>query len=148
MNLQKRLAAKIMRCSPKRIQLDHGQLTQIKEAITRADVRSLLKKRIIKQKPVQGISHGRFRATLRAHRKGRRQRAGSRKGCKNARTPRKERWVQKIRAQRSFLVRLYTGGHVSTPTYRQLYLKAKGGFFRSTRHLRVYIEEQGHITKK
>ena len=144
MNLQKRLAGKILRCSPDRIKLDPAQT---KEAITRADIRSLIKKGIIVRKPIQGISHGRFRLVLKAKRKGRRQRAGSRKGSKHSRISRKEKWMQTIRAQREFLKRLYEGGHVTTKLYRQLYYKAKGGFFRSTRHLKLYIQEQGYTKK-
>jgi len=145
--LQKRLAGKISRCSPDRVHLDQGSAAQIKEAITRADVRSLIKKGIIAISPVRGISHGRFRKVLRSRRKGRRAGTGSRKGAKTARTPRKTVWVNKIRAQRAFLSRLYAGKHVTTEVYHQLYRKAKGGFFRSERHLKLYAEEQGLIKK-
>ena len=147
MNLQKRLAAKMLGCSPQRICVDPSVLAQAKEAITRADVRSLLKKGVITRKPIQGIAHGRFRLRIAAHKKGRRQRAGSRKGGKYARTPRKEKWMSLIRAQRALLKRLHVRNHVPTAVYRELYTKAKGGFFRSTRHLKLYIEEQGFMKK-
>ncbi len=147
MNLQKRLAGKMLGCSPQRICVDPSVLSQAKEAITRADVRSLLKKGVITKKPIQGIAHGRFRQRLKAYRKGRRHRAGSRKGGANARTPRKEHWMALIRAQRALLKILHEKKHIPTPVYRALYTKAKGGFFRSTRHLKLYVEEQGFIKK-
>ena len=147
MNLQKKLAAKMLGCSPQRICVKPEILVQAKEAITRADVRSLLKKGVITQKPIQGIAHGRFRKRLAAYRKGRRHRAGSRKGGAYARTPRKQKWISLIRAQRALLKRLHARNHIPTNVYRTLYTKAKGGFFRSTRHLKLYIEEQGFMKK-
>jgi len=42
LNLQKRLAAQILKCSEKRIQLDTTRLSDIKEAITKADIKSLI----------------------------------------------------------------------------------------------------------
>ena len=54
MNLQKRLAANILKCSPKRIHFDPTKLTEIKEAITKADMRNLIKKAVITEKPEKG----------------------------------------------------------------------------------------------
>ncbi|MBI4148378.1 50S ribosomal protein L19e [Candidatus Woesearchaeota archaeon] len=147
MNLQRKLAGKLLHCSPNKIALDPTKMSEIKEAITRADVRRLLKKGTIRRTPDQGISHGRYRVALAAKRKGRRRGAGSRKGAATARTPRKTAWIQTIRAQRAFLSRLKAGNHLTTPVYHQLYRKAKGGFFRSARHLKLYVEEQGLIKK-
>ncbi len=147
-SLQKRLAGKIFGCSPQRIHLDTEQAVQIKESITRADVRGLIKKGTITRLPEQGISHGRYRIALKARRKGRRAGPGSRKGAGTARTPRKQVWIGTIRAQRAFLVRLRAGAHLTTQSYRQLYRKAKGGYFRSERHLKLYVEEQGLIKKR
>ncbi len=147
MNLQKRIAGKIMGCSPARIHLNPEKLAEIKEAITRADVRSLLKKGVIERMPLTGISHSRLRATLKARRKGRRRGFGSRKGAATARMPRKQAWISTVRAQRSFLKRLAAGGHITKQVYWSIYRKVKGGFFRSARHLKLYVEEQGFIRK-
>ena len=32
---------------------------------------------------------------------------------------------------------------IEKKVYRDLYLKSKGGFFRSKRHLKLYIDEHG-----
>lgn len=145
MNLQKRIAAKILNCSPKKVKLDTTKLTDIKEAITRADVRNLLKKGTITHETDKGISHGRYREALKARRKGRRRGTGSRKGAATARMPRKQAWINTIRAQRAFLKRVKK--HITTQVYRTMYRKTKGGFFRSERHLKLYLEEQGFIKK-
>ena len=36
---------------------------------------------------------------------------------------------------------------ITKSDYRELYLKSKGGFFRSKRHLKMFIEEKGMIKK-
>ena len=53
-----------------------------------------------------------------------------------------------IRKQRAFLQELKEKKMLSTKTYRMLYQKAKGGFFRSKNHIKLYINEQSLIEKK
>ena len=38
-------------------------------------------------------------------------------------------------------------GHVTGPLFRELYLKAKGGYFRSKRHIKLYLEEHNLVAK-
>ena len=45
---QKRIAAQILKCSKKKVVFDVNSLNEIKEAITKADIRNLLKKRVIR----------------------------------------------------------------------------------------------------
>ena len=66
---------------------------------------------------------------------------GSRKGTAKARTPPKRDWINKVRLQRKFLTELKIKGLISSHTYRELYLKVKGGFFRTRNHLKYYIDE-------
>ena len=54
----------------------------------------------------------------------------------------------KIRSLKAMLKVLRDKGMIETATYRNLYMKAKGGFFRSKRHLRLYVDEQGLIKKE
>ena len=37
---------------------------------------------------------------------------------------------------------------IEKKTYQKLYLKAKGGFFRNKRHIKLYLEEYGLLKKK
>ena len=147
LKLQKRLAADILKCSEKRVQFDTDRLEDIKEAITKLDIRSLISDNTIKKKPEKGISRVRARKTLVQKRKGKRKGYGSKKGRKTARLPKKTAWIKKIRIQRQFLKELRDKKLISNADYHSLYSKSKGGFFRSKRHIKLYIEEHGLIKK-
>ncbi len=138
---QKRLAASILKCSEKRIVFDTDALESIAESITKEDIRQLIKEGVIVKTPVKGISRVRANRRLAQRRKGRQQGSGTRKGTRNARLPHKEAWMNKIRSQRKHLTELRETEVVSGSDYRDLYRKAKGGFFRSKRHINLYIDE-------
>ena len=74
---------------------------------------------------------------------GRRKGHGSRSGSANSRSPRKQRWMSKIRAQRRVLKELRDESKITPSQYRYFYRKAKGGSYRSTSHLRSNIELDG-----
>ena len=46
-NNQKRLAAQLLKCSEKRIRFDPDKLSDIKEAITKIDIRGLINDKVI-----------------------------------------------------------------------------------------------------
>ncbi|MEK6808857.1 MAG: 50S ribosomal protein L19e [Nanoarchaeota archaeon] len=141
LKLQKKLAGVILKSSPKRIKLDTTRLDDIKKAIRKIDIRALIDERAITKKPKKGISRGRAKHLAKQVSKGRRRGMGSRKGKANARFPEKLKWIYRIRAQREILKYLRDKKLLSTKVYRELYYKAKGGFFRSRRHLMLYITE-------
>lgn len=148
LSLQKRLAASVTGCSEKRIKFDTERLDEIKEAITKTDIKGLIKDRAIIIKQKRGSS--RFRAVKKKKQKskGRQKGFGSRKGKKKARLQSKKDWTNKVRLQRNFLSMLRNKGTITKPTYRELYLKVKGGFFRSKRHIKLYIDEHDLAIKK
>jgi len=139
--IQKSLASKIAKSSKSKVKLVTSRLEEIKEAITRSDVRALIKDGAINVLPKRGVSRSRARATQKQKAKGRQKGHGSRKGRANAREPGKEKWMNKIRLQRSFLKELKEKNKLSQEDYKDLYLKSKGGFFRSKRHIKLYITE-------
>ena len=143
--LQKKLAASVSRKSPKKVFLDPSRLPDIRDSITREDIRELIKERIVKIKRSRGVSRGRKRHVSKQKIKGRRKGHGSRKGTKNARLPDKRKWINKIRLQRKFLKDLKVKGKLTTHDFRMLYLKSKGDFFRNKRHIKLYINENGLI---
>lgn len=147
MNLstQKRLAADILKCSPSKVILNEEYLNEIKDSITKFDLRSLIKKGYISKKTSNGPSKVRARKIATQKAKGKRKGFGSRKGRKTARSPRKTAWMIKIRKQRNFLKELKDKEIVGQKEYRSLYRKSKGGFFRNLRHIKIYISE---INKK
>jgi len=141
LRLQKKLAAAVLGCSKKRISLDTTRLDDIKEAITKADIRSLISEGVIKKKPVKSTSRVRARKIAVQKRKGRRKGFGKRKGKKTARLSKKKAWINRIRTQRLFLKELKSKEIIPNIVYKQLYMRSKGGFFRSKRHIKLYIEE-------
>ena len=147
LNTQKRLAAQVLKCSSKRVIFDEDRLEDIKEAITKADIRALIIDKAISRKNKKGVSRVRVRKRDAQKRKGKQKGHGSRKGKKTARLPKKEAWMNKIRAQRAFLRVLKDNGMLDNKTFRELYLKAKGGFFRSKRHIKIYLEEHNLVKK-
>ena len=103
LKIQKRLAAQILKTSGKKIRLDSDRLEDIKEAITKADIKSLIKDKAITEKKERGISGYRINKKRLQKSKGRRIGFGSIKGSKGARRGKKRVWIMGIRAQREFL---------------------------------------------
>lgn len=139
--LQKKLAADLLKCSPSRVKLSPEKMEQIKEAITKEDVRKLIREGTITKEQKQGVSRARAKENQAQKRKGRRRGHGSRKGTEKARGDKKGAWMNTARAQRRALQTMKSRGEVSQQTYRSLYNKIHGGFFRSVRHLRTYVQE-------
>jgi large subunit ribosomal protein L19e len=145
---QRRLAAKILKCSPKKVWFNPSNLTEIKEGITSSNMRGLISAHAIERKPDNDTSRGRIRAAQTQKRKGRGKGPTRRKGKATARLPRKEDWMNRIRLIRKELNALKETGQIAVKDYRMLYMKGKGGFFRSKRHLNLYLAEQGLLKKK
>lgn len=147
LNVQRRLAAQILKCGENRVRFDPNRLEDIKEAITKRDVRSLIDNNVISKKRLLNTS--RFWAVKKRIQKssGRRKGFGSRKGRKTARLKPKRVWINKIRSQRNFIKLLRDKNVITSSAYHELYMKSKGGFFRSLRHLELYTKEK-EITKK
>ena len=145
LKIQKRLAGQILKTSKKNIALDINRLEDIKGAITKSDLRSLIKEGAITSRQTRGISSYRTRKLQKQKSKGRRRGQGSVKSGTAARLSKKINWMNHIRLQRSFLQNLRDKDALDRHSYRDLYLRSKGGFFRSKRHLKMYIEEHGLI---
>ena len=145
LKIQKRLAAQILKTSKSNIRLDSNRREEIKEAITKADVKSLIKDSAITEKKARGNSGYRINKRRLQKSKGRRSGFGSIKGGKGARRGKKSLWINGIRAQRQFLKLLKDKKVIPIAEYRSLYIKSKGGFFRSRRHIRIYMKERGII---
>ncbi len=148
MDLQKRLAADVMGCSAQRIRFDVARLAEISEAITKEDIRKLIATDAIRRWNVQGVSRARAKVRHVQNARGRRRGQGSRKGKASARQDPKDEWMATIRKQRLLLKTLKEKGLVTNEAFRDLRAKAKGRFFRSTRHIKLYVSEQGLIVKK
>ncbi|SRR3989344_1421320 len=141
LRMKKRIVQSLYNVGLKRIWIDPTKLKEVKEAITKNDVKGLVKKGIIIIKQNHGSSRFRIRKANIQSRKGRGKGIGSRKGASNARLSRKSEWMIKIRNQKILLKSLRDKSSISRRDYRSLYRKAKGGFFRNKRHLEIYLQE-------
>ena len=147
LKVQKRIAASALGVSPKRIWFDPNRLAEIKESITKIDIRSLIRDKAIQKKQKRGISGFRSKKIKIQKSKGRRKGEGSKKGAKKARLNPKREWMIKVRLQRAFLKELKKKKILTTQDYRPLFRKVKGGFFRSKRHIKLYLGEHNLVNK-
>ncbi|HDI73686.1 MAG TPA: 50S ribosomal protein L19e [Candidatus Korarchaeota archaeon] len=131
LDYQKKLAAKVAGVGLDRVKLDPEKIDLISEAITRSDIRRLIRSGAIEILPKKGVS--RARARERPKRKG----PGRRKGGKYSRLPRKRRWINKIRALRRELKAMKERGIIDAKTYRNLYRRLAR--FESVTHLRSHV---------
>jgi len=145
---QRRMAASLLKCGENRVWMDQDQLGEIAKAVTKDDIRLLIKGDAIKSKQIKGISSGRKKYIANQKEKGRRRGHGSRKGAKYARFPKKERWIRTIRPIRNYLRDLKESKQIDKSTYRKYYLKAKGGEFRSKHHLKTHLVSDGIIKEE
>ena len=141
LSVQKKIASKVLGCSPKRVKLTPNNLTAISKAITRHDVSGLIHSGLIEKVPKRGVSRVRARHNAKQRRKGLQHGPGNKKGKPNSRVSSKSLWMIKIRLFRSFLKELKEKQILTAENYKNLYNKAKGGFFRNKRHMKIYIDE-------
>ncbi len=147
LDMQKTLASKVAKVGTGRIRIDPANASQVKEAITKADIRDLIDQDVIKVMPLVRNSKARARARAAAKKKGRQKGAGSKVGRATARSPPKKEWINRIRLQRKIIKSFKESGRLSTGDWKLLYRRAKGGFFRNKRHL-LQVIEQGKMLKE
>lgn len=148
MKLQKRLASQLLNCGINRVRIDTTTPEDVKSAITKEDIRKLIQQGTIYKLQSKGISRVRAKQRHAQQKKGRRKGSGSKKGTFKASVNVKREWMRRIRTQRTLLKALKSKGHIDTKFFRELYRKAKGGFFRSRRHVLVYAKEKGILKQK
>jgi len=144
LNQVKRLAAKVLGVGVTRIKIKDKE--KASQAMTRDDVRTLVKQGKIEIRPSFGLSRVRARKIKAQKKKGRRKGRGSRKGGLKARTPRKTLWMKRVRALRKKLNALKP--ELKDREYRKLYNMIKGGYFRDKGHLQLYVKEKELLVKK
>ncbi len=131
----RRIAADLLRCGTSRVRFANAD--EARKAITRDDVRGLISQGIVYELPIKGVSRGKARFKQSRVQSGRRRGAGSRKGAPTLSD--KERWIQKVRAQRHLLKSFKS--RLQPVSYREAYRMVKGNSFRSKKQLLSFIEE-------
>lgn len=137
MQTVRRLAARVLKIGESRVRILDTQAAA--KAITADDVRGLLSQGAVGI--LQEKAPSRAKARRKAKRKlaGRRRGPGSQKGSYFAGQSRKQRWMELIRAQRSFLAANKT--RLKAGAYPKVYKMIKGNAFRSRKILKQYLDE-------
>ncbi|MBI4399387.1 50S ribosomal protein L19e [Candidatus Micrarchaeota archaeon] len=150
MSLQtvKRIASYLLKAGESRIKIKPEEIKRVKEALTRDDVRSLIKEGIIFAEKKRGVSRALAKIKLKKKQKGRRRGFGSRKGTKYSRISRKRIWINKVRAQRYLLRELQSNGKIKENNYRSLYKMVKGRAFKSKEGMLTYLKENNLVSGK
>lgn len=135
LSLQKRIAAQILKVGITKVWIDPEHREDIKNAITKADIR-------------KAISHGYIKAKkgkleYPKEMKKKKKTIGSRKGRKHSRYDKKRKWINTIRPLRRMLKELKTSNNIDQKMYRETYKLLKGGTFRSRAHLKLYLQQKG-----
>ena len=133
MNLQKKIAAKILKCGVEKVWID-SKNEKVKQAITRNDIRRFIKEGVIKKLP--------DKKKAKRKTKKRQQRIGSRKGSRGARLGKKTEWLKIVRPQRRLLKELKEKRGLKSSDYRKIYKMIKGNAFRSKAHLMSYLKDK------
>jgi large subunit ribosomal protein L19e len=136
LSLQKKLAADILKVGQSRVVMDPEHLEDIKNAITRADIRKMISHGYIKVKPTK-IKRPEL------YPKKRKKGQGKRKGSLGAKVNKKRRWINTIRPLRRMIKELRDKGTIDKTTYRKTYILIKSGAYRSRSHLKLYLKQKG-----
>ncbi|MCX8190361.1 MAG: 50S ribosomal protein L19e [Candidatus Diapherotrites archaeon] len=139
----KEIASRLLKVGKSKIWVNPQELNSVKEAITKEDIRELIRKGTLKKTKKKWQSRGRAKELKMQKEKGRRKGKGKRKGKKSARIEGKRRWIANVRAQRSLLrkLRKEMPNQLKEIGYRKIYNMIKGGYFKSKSHLERYIRE-------
>ena len=137
---KRKLVSRILGVGAGRVRFDPEQLDDVTDAITRANIRSLVTAGTIQIKPIVGTSKGRS-YFKKSQRRKRGTKQGSKKGRKGSRVGKKEVYVKRIRAMRHQLKVSKSRKEIANASYWKLYKQVGGNQVRNLAHLRSLIEE-------
>jgi large subunit ribosomal protein L19e len=136
MNLKKKkeLAAKTLKVGKNRIHFSEEGLSEIKEAITKQDIKDLFNEGIITIKPIKG------RKTI----KKRKTKIGPGKRKKRI-NKRKEEYVKITKKLRLYLKELKKSNAINRELYIELRKKLRNRYFKSKANLKEYLDNPDRI---
>ena len=139
----KRAASEILNRGISAIRIKPDALKDAEKAITKDDVRALIKEgKIYAIKPKKNLSlHGKIRKEKR--KKGRSRGPGKKEGKRGARIGRV--WEKKIRAQRRFLKLLLEKKIIDNKIYDKYYRLSKGNAFADKKSMIFHLREEDGI---
>ncbi|MEM5811525.1 MAG: 50S ribosomal protein L19e [Candidatus Aenigmatarchaeota archaeon] len=131
-SFQKRLAAKILKVGIDKVFIDSSKIEDVKKAVTRKDIKNLIKKGYIKKLP-EKVSFP-YKKEVKRVKKG-------------SSMKEKTKWVRTVRALRKYLKELKESGKIEKNDYKKVYRWIRGGMFRSRAHMKIFLEQRGIIKK-
>ena len=145
---QRRLAAQILKVGQGRVWIDPDSIDAVETVITREEIRKLIHEGVIKSLPEKGVSRGRARVLHTKRKKGLRKGPGQKSGSAQAKISRKDAWMNKIRALRRKLREWKESRAITESAYRQLYVMAGSGVFKSTAEMERHAKTKGLWRKR
>lgn len=136
---QRRLASEIMKIGEGRVWIDPERIDYVEAAITRDEVRKLVREGVIKSLPEKGVCRVRARILKEKRKKGLRRGPGGKSGPARSKISKKEAWINRIRPIRRRLNELKDSRAISESAYRQMYDISESGAFKSKAELERYI---------
>ncbi len=137
----KRIASQLLKTGENKIWINPEKTSQVKEAMTKEDVRGLIKEKIILKKKTNAQSRGKARVLQEKKKKGRKKGRGKRTGTKKARTNKKKKWIRNVRAQRKTLKKIKKEGKETETPYRTIYNRIKGGYYKGKKYVEALVKK-------
>jgi large subunit ribosomal protein L19e len=134
------MASEILKVGFNRVWIDPAEEKKVSSAITREDIRRLIDKGIVGKRDELGTSRVRARERAAKKKKGRLRGAGGKRGSQ---VSKKRDWINTIRPIRRMLKSMLGKGEISKEEYKDLYAKARGGFFRNKTHIKLHLGKGG-----
>ncbi|MDE1845775.1 MAG: 50S ribosomal protein L19e [Candidatus Micrarchaeota archaeon] len=143
----KRIAAQVLKRGESAIRFAPGATAEIAKALTREDIKQLIKKGSILALPAKHNLSERSKVLRQKRKEGRKRGAGRRKGTLKARGGTAV-WEKKVRSQRLFLRELRNDKKVDSKAFRKFYLLVKGNAFVSKASMVLHMKEEGIIVSE
>ncbi|MDD3244682.1 MAG: 50S ribosomal protein L19e [Candidatus ainarchaeum sp.] len=142
LNKLKDFASKIMNKSKHKLIIDQEKYLENKDtvdkAITKEDVKQIIKSRVVKKKPDTGHSRGNARVLLEKKKLKRKRGPGKRKGTPKARN-KTNVYNLRVRGLRKRLRELRDEDKLNGKNYNTIYRRIKGNYFKGKKHLEEYV---------
>lgn len=136
LRLQKRMAAYLLGVGINKVWIDPDRTSEVKEAITKADIATLIKDKIIKKKPTLGVKRRAGRAKTSRKKKGYARGFGRKRQVV---AERKTEYMHRIRKLRRYINMLKESGAIDSRQSKKLKRIAKSGIIKSKKEIRERI---------
>ena len=138
----KRIAAYELDVGESRIKFKTENVSKAAEALTREDIRGLVKDGSIYAVAVSGQNRLRGKHYHDQKKKGRKRGRGNRKGKMYSRISQKDDWMVKVRSQRRYLAKLREEKKLVGADARRVYLMVKGRAFKGISAIEAYLKDK------